>query len=799
MTWAELPAKLKIYIVILCSLAFFAFIFSVLGLLSKPYESGWVVLTLFVLLTVPFFLLLPSGSAAISIGDAYIMAIAMIYGVAPCIIATFLNTFALSIAKRPRAYTYKIFFNISSMVCGAWLYSTIYRSMNHGSIDPQDIVVPAAVLVTVYFITNSILTSIAISWSTGEIINKFWLRNCAPLAIDFLFSSSAAILIVLLHSYHKYAPLAAAPVVLIVWGWAKLNQTRLIEAEKHLKEQEELYLRTVESLAILVEVKDLIAYGHIKRVRVYATELARLCGITDSKELEAIRTGALLHDIGKLAIDDYILNKPGRLSKQEFEKIKMHVQAGDEILQQIRYPFPAADYVRCHHERWDGLGYPNGLKGEQIPVGGRILAIADAFDAIRYSRPYKLPININEAVEILRSQGGTVFDPNMVQLFIDNIDELDKTAAKESDSMPELSFRKSLEIADSAISDASSAFKNPVPHDFPEEMIRFADFCSSAAGQLEFEDILPIVSRRIERLIPFKTCAFFIDDGADHVRAVHVAGCFSEILKNYRLAMGKGINGWVAAYRRPMINTEPALDFQDLKDQLSSLKDTLAVPIILGDECLGTISLYREIPLSYGQTDLSVLQTIAGFVAPLISEIKNRGGQSGDFVDPITQIHWAPYLAITGQQLLASAKNDSSPASLIYLEIKNLRRISSEYGADTGNSVLRLIANCIKPELRETDILVRFGNRAFLAFLPGVREDQALGCAQRLKQQVKKQSLNLGDRSVSIECAAGSSSCPKDGTTITALLQSAQQSTLAKASKSGPAGNKVIGFNPRKH
>ena len=799
MTWAELPAKLKVYICILSGLAAFVFISAVFGLLSRFYESSWIVLTLFVLLTVPFFLLLPSVSAAISIGDAYIMAIAMIYGVAPCIVATFLYTLALSLAKRPRAYTYKIYFNISSMVCGAWLYSTIYKSMSHGSVEPHDIVVPAAVLVIVYFITNSMLTSIAISWSTGERITKFWLRNCAPLSIDFLFSSSSATLIVLLHSYHKYAPLVAAPVVLIVWGWAKLNQTRLMEAETHLKEQEELYLRTVESLAIAVALKDQIPYGHIRRAKVYATELAGLCGIKSSKELEAIRTGALLHDIGKLAIDDYILNKPGRLSKQEFEKIKMHVQAGDEILQEIRFPFPAAEYVRCHHERWDGLGYPNGLKGEEIPLGGRILAIADAFDAIRYSRPYKLPIKVGEAVEILRSQSGTAYDPNLIQLFIDNIDELEKAAARDSDSMPELPFRKSIEIADRAISDSASAYRSPVLHDFPTEMIRFDEFCSTAAGKLELDDLLPIFSRRIESLIPFKTCVFFMDDGAGYVRAMHISGCFSEILKDYRLAMGKGISGWVAAHGRPMINTEAALDFQDLENHFSLLKDTLAVPILLGDECFGTISLYREYPLSYNQSDLSVLQTIAGFIAPLISEIRNRDGKSDEFMDPITQIRRMPYLTITGPQLLASAKNDSSPASLIYLEIKNLHWISREYGSDTGNSILRMIANCIKPELRETDILVRFGNRAFLAFLPGVREDQALSCVQRLKQQVKKQSLSLGDRSLSIDCAAGSSSYPKDGSTIFDLLQSAQQSIRAKPSKSGADGNKVIGFNPRKH
>jgi diguanylate cyclase (GGDEF)-like protein/putative nucleotidyltransferase with HDIG domain len=797
MTWAELPAKLKIFISLLCSLAFIIFISAVLDLLSNSHDSGWIVLTLFVLLTVPFFLLLPSAGMAVGIGDAYIMSIAMLYGVTPCIIATFLHTLALSVLKQPHTYIYKVLFNVSSMICGAWLYSNIYRLMNHGSTQLQNIVFPTAALVTVYFILNSTLISVAISWSSGGSIVKFWLKSCTPLAVDFLFSAASATAIVLLHSYHEYAPLAAAPVVLVVWGWTKINQSRVMEAEKHLMEQEELYLRTVESLAIAVEIKDQTTYGHIRRVKVYAKELARLCGIKDPNELKAIKTGSLLHDIGKFAIDDYILNKPGRLSKQEFEKVKMHVQAGDAILQQINFPFPVAEYVRCHHERWDGFGYPNGLRGEQIPLGGRILAIADAFDAIRYSRPYKLQVNIEEAVEILRAQSGTAYDPSLVQLFIDHIDELEKTAASESENMPELSFRQSLDAADQAISDSDTVIRTSVLNDCSAELLRLAEFCSVATGCLEFADLFPILSRRIESLVPFTSCVFYLDNSNGYVEARHAAGGFVDILGSHKLPMGKGISGWVAAHGRPMINAEPSLDFLDRQSDPPPFKNALSAPILLGEDCLGSICLYGENPISYSQDDLSVLQAIAGFAAPTIAEIRNRQNSKTEVsLDPTTRLHRISYLATVGPQLLASAGKNSSPVSLIYLEIRHLHRIFRTYGAEAGNSVLREIADCIKPELRDSDILVRYENRAFIAFLPGVRDDQALRCAQRLKQQIKTQQFSLGGRSWAVDCLTGLSSYPKGGTTIFALIQSAQQSLGSKASKAG-AGNKVIGFNLR--
>jgi diguanylate cyclase (GGDEF)-like protein/putative nucleotidyltransferase with HDIG domain len=734
---------------------------------------------------------------AIGIGDAFIMSIAMIYGVAPCVIATFLHTVALSISKQPRKHFYKVLFNVSSMICGAWVYSNVYQLMHHGGNQLHSIVIPAATLVTVYFLLNSTLISIAISWSSGVNIIKFWLKSCAPVAVDFLFSGTLATAIVLLHSYHKYAPLAAAPLVLVVWGWTKINQARAMEAEKHLMEQEALYLRTVESLAMAVEIKDQTTYGHIRRVNVYANELARLCGIKDPKELKAIRTGSLLHDIGKFAIDDYILNKPGRLSKQEFDKVKMHVQAGDEILQQINFPFPVAEYVRCHHERWDGLGYPKGLKGEQIPLGGRILAIADAFDAIRYSRPYKLPINIEEAVEILRSQGGTAYDPKLVQLCIDHIDELEKSATGESAMASELSFRLSLDAADRAISDSDRLITTSVLNDCPAELLRLAEFCSVATGCLEFADLFPILSRRIESLVPFTSCVFFLDNSNGYVEARHASGCFADILGRHTLPMGKGISGWVTAHGRPMINAKPALDFLDMHNDFSLFKNALSVPILLGEECLGAICLYGKDPILYSQGDTSVLQAVAGFAAPMIAEIRNRQDSNAeDSIDPTTRLRRISYLATVGPQLLASAGKDRSPVSLIYLEIRHLHRIFRTYGADAGNSILRGIADCIKPELRDSDILIRYENRAFIAFLPGVREDQAIHCSQRLKQRIKMQHFSLGGRSLAVDCIAGLSSYPKGGTTIFALIQSAQQSIGSKTSKAG-AGNKVIGFNLR--
>jgi diguanylate cyclase (GGDEF)-like protein/putative nucleotidyltransferase with HDIG domain len=793
MDWAELPAKVKTYILILSGFATLISAWALSDLVSSPFNTGWVVLTLLVLLTVPFYLFLPSANTVVGIGDAYVMAIAMMYGVAPCIAATFLQTLIISIfAQNPKRYSYKIVFNTASSICGAWLYGSVYRTINRGSVQLGDIVVSAAVLVATYFFTNSILTSIAVAWSRGEGVIKFWTKACVPLAVEYSVSSVYATIIVAFN-YNKFIPLAVAPFLGVIWGWDKLHKNREMQAQKHIEEQEQLYLRTVESLALAVDAKDQTTYGHIRRVKVYAMGLAKLCGIKDQNKMKAIETGSLLHDIGKIAIDDYILNKPGRLSQKEFEKVKMHAAAGDEILQQVCFPFPVAKYVRYHHERWDGLGYPDGVKGEAIPLGARILAIADAFDAIRFSRPYKLSVATEEAIEILRNQAGTVYDPNLVKIFSDHIRELEQAAIRESANAPQLSFRKYTETNESPaqISPSSST----IVQDVPAELVQLAELCSTISGYLQLKDILPIISKRLEQLVPFSTGIFYLNKGDDRISAIYVSGIFSEILQNQVMEMGKGISGWVAAYRKPMINTGPMLDFQNFKGDFTSYTDVLVVPVLEGDECLGTISLYAQKPISYSQHDLIIVQTVASLLAPLISEAKKNGiSESQDMFDQITRMHRISYLTTLGPQLISSAIETRTPISLIYLEIRNLGQIIRVFGSHLGNSIIKRVAECIKPELRETDILVRYGHQGFIAFLPGVRNDQALRCAQRLKQQIKAGAFAPG-QGFTIDCQAGVSFCPKDGSTVLDLLQSAQKTVRSGSTDRSEWESNVVDFH----
>jgi diguanylate cyclase (GGDEF)-like protein/putative nucleotidyltransferase with HDIG domain len=625
-----------------------------------------------------------------------------------------------------------------------------------------------------------------------------------PLGVEFSLSAVSATVIVVLRNLYWWMPLAAAPLIGGVWGWNKLNKAKVMEAERHLKEQEQLYLRTVESLALAVDAKDQTTYGHIRRVRAYSMGLAKYCGITDPNELMAIETGSLLHDIGKLAIDDYILNKPGRLSKQEFEKMRMHAPAGGEILEQIQFPFPVAKYVRYHHERWDGTGYPDGLKGNAIPLGARILAVADAFDAIRSSRSYKMSFGIDDSIELLRAQSGTIYDPALVDQFLKHIDELESSAEEASLNVPQLSFRQYFEKIDRAlVSEESTNPLSSLPQTASAELVSLYEFCNSLGRHLDLQDILPILARKLSRMLPFTTCAFFLNNGEDSIIVKYVVGLFSDQLKNLTIGLGKGISGWVAAYRRPMVNTGPALEFQELEGDFTCLTDALIVPMLVGGECIGTISLYAKAPTFYSQAQLALLQSVARQVGPLISEARTRAStpSAQEILDPVTGTYRANYLWVAGSQMITSAQKCSSPLSLMSLELKNLTYLVSLYGVHAGDTILQKVSEILRGELRETDVLVRFGNEGFIALLPSVRGDQAHRYAQRLQQLIRSAALgNVVGHNLFITTEASVASFPENGTTIYELLESAQHSVIDQLSNihsDNETKDKILEFPPR--
>jgi len=792
-TKAPHPAY-KVYLYGMIVLGQGTIIFCIYSLLFGSVEYRWLFLASLTALTSVFTVKIPGIESRISVAETFVFTNLVLFGPAAGALTAALD--ALTGSLRFRTHVRKLehtLFNMgamafSALVSGCCFFLLLGKEPLFGSssVDLWEIIFPVCVLALTYYFLNSGSVAAIVALERRTNIYHIWCDSFLWTSPAYLSGASIAGLIAV-NTQSFTAPILVliVPVILVVYFTYKTYLDKVAEHVSHLQEVNTLYCLTVESLALAVDVKDQTTYGHVRRVRAYALGLAQLCGITDNKVLMAIETGALLHDIGKLAVDDCILNKPARLNKQELERMKVHSAAGDEILRQIQFPFPVAELVRHHHERYDGTGYPDGLKGDRIPLGARILVIADTFDAIRSNRPYKREHTVQETIEIMQAEPGKIYDPHLLQLFIDNIEELEIEAAEASKNVPQLSFQKCFEKADQPPSSLDPIVKHgELPTGVVGELIRLQEFTYSLGRNLNLEDLLLNLECRIKRLLPFTTCLFYLDNGDHTLHVAHAAGKFAEVLRGFTVLTGKGISGWVAAYRRPMLNADPGLEFLEHEADLHALSDSLATPLLVDNNCIGTISIFAEAPHSYSVVHLRMLELVADLTAPLVAETQQRQLQDPDreLADVATGLPKAPYLALVGPRAIAAAKASDSPLSILCLDFYNLPELADLYGFDACDLILNQAAQQLRAHLRENDPLVRYGYQAFIVVLLGTRKEQARNRAQFLVERVKNmphpEFLGLQNR---LDCRAGVSTCPEDGTTVNQLIRCAQQAAVSPA------------------
>jgi putative nucleotidyltransferase with HDIG domain len=199
---------------------------------------------------------------------------------------------------------------------------------------------------------------------------------------------------------------------------------RIEDEQRHVQQTSDLHLATIEALARAIDAKDQNTQTHIRRVQTYAARMAKAVGLSPG-EIQCIKTAALLHDIGKLAVPEHILSKPGPLTQEEFQKIRIHPEVGAEIIAAVPFPYPVAPIILSHHERWDGTGYPRGLAGEEIPKAARLISVADTYDVMTARDSYRKPVSSEEAIAELRRVAGTQLDPEVVEVFAALLDSGD--------------------------------------------------------------------------------------------------------------------------------------------------------------------------------------------------------------------------------------------------------------------------------------------------------------------------------------------------------------------------------------
>src|ERR1700689_4118616 len=283
-----------------------------------------------------------------------------------------------------------------------------------------------------YFIVNTVLVAGAIALTERRSIYRTWYQTYFWILPYHLAAASVDWLIVVLTKQDSWtSALVLFPLVYFVYRSYKIYLERLEKDKTHVEEIAGLPLRTIEALALAIEAKDTTTADHLQRVRVYATEIGKEIGLGQT-DLDALQAAALLHDIGKLAVPEHIISKPGRLTPEEFEKMKIHTLVGAEILERVRFPYPVVPIVRAHHEKWDGTGYPMGLKGAEIPVGARILSAVDYLDALASDRQYRRALPLHDVMQKLAAESGKSFDPKVVAVLQKRYQHLERLAVAKS-------------------------------------------------------------------------------------------------------------------------------------------------------------------------------------------------------------------------------------------------------------------------------------------------------------------------------------------------------------------------------
>jgi putative nucleotidyltransferase with HDIG domain len=539
-------------------------------------------------------------------------------------------------AKKPPKPVH-VFFSVANMTIAVAAAYAVYHSRLSERLSYS---LPLLLLATgvTLFVANTTPMAVVISLTEKKPFKEVWAGSFAWSFPFYLVGAAVAgIVSICSRALGWQTWLFVVPVVYSIHRSCAIYLKHLEAEKKHLQDFSELQMRTIEILALAVEAKDTTTHDHLHRVRTYAEELGKRLGLGE-QDLEALRAAAVLHDIGKLAVPEHIIAKPGKLTPEEFEKMKIHPIVGAEIVDQVEFPYPVSPIVRAHHEKWDGSGYPHGLKGEEIPIGARILLAVDCLDALSSDRQYRRAMPLEKAMEYIEKESGKIFDPKVVKVLKAHYRELDEIAKAKRGKHKRLSIN--LQIRNGEAPDAGFArdgdASTPGSNEYQNGqllaagrtqtkiLLRMTEALSPFVGK---EEMLAVVAIRLRHMIPFDTLGIYTCDG-QRLNPEYVSGSEAPLFSSLCIPVGTGVSGWVAEHCKPIMNGNPAVETSYLEDsaKVSSLHSALAVPLRHCGALVGVISLYRVGADSFNRNELGLLLAMSKDLAIMIASVTKGCG-----------------------------------------------------------------------------------------------------------------------------------------------------------------------------
>ncbi|MEQ1909013.1 MAG: diguanylate cyclase [Vicinamibacterales bacterium] len=752
---SDMPWAARFYVCVMIAAGFLCLCLALPRIdLSSP---GWLAALLVIGLataTIHVPLPLAQGRSSMSVSHAVVVMAMLTSGPAAAVLLVVATTLVQSTVRtRLVSRPHRTLFNIGSLAVTVTLAAGTYSyfRVDHGSW-LNTVGGPLACAELVYFLVNTVLVATAVALSTGQPLLRVWRSDFMWTSPGYFLGAMAAVTAYSLSPQNVYWWAAIAlPLYLIIDSY-RTYISRLKAGQEKAQQALEVQFGIVQALAAAIESKDRTSQSELHRFMVYAESLAKAVGLSED-EVHAVRTAALLHDIGNLAVPEHILAKPGQLTFDEFERVKIHTRVGAEILKAIPFQSPVAPLILGHHERWDGSGYPSGLKGDAIPKGARILAIADAFSALLSDRPHRTAMSYWEALATVKGCAGSWLDPALVERFVEVLPEAEARLQASATAAGLL-----LPASDANLN-GDGAFQDiAVARHEARALFEIARALTSTQGVSEAVDA---IVEKLADLIPIDHGALFIWDT-------------NQARFSCRYATGPRRDA-LMGIDEPAFDRLQARVGEDVLSAFDAAPPAVMVARLeIGDRLLGALALVGAD--GGARRDYQrLLEHVAPQVGLVIhNAISFEETRQLSLTDPLTELPNRRYLVQHLGLELSRADRHGSPIALLLMDVNDFKEINDTQGHSAGDHVLKEIGRVVRSLLRPYDVCARFGGDEFVLVLWDCDMAQAERRRQQLEEMIARIGVAADDGSlVTTSVSIGIAVYPMDGHGTDQLLAAA--------------------------
>jgi diguanylate cyclase (GGDEF)-like protein/putative nucleotidyltransferase with HDIG domain len=736
---------------------------------------------------------IPGTRASMTAGDVFTFLGAIFLGVPAAVVLGAADVLISSLRSSRRATSWLAAPAVSGIT--AFVASEVFYAAlaSHSGVTRQPLgaadyvpvsalVVPLVMMSLLQYLLNGLGVAALHALKQRQSVWSYWRDGYLWTSLTFFAAGLAALVVYGAVMQFGVVYLALSiPVVAASYYTYRIFFERMNQKAREADEMSRIHLATVEALATAIDAKDQTTHCHVRRVQIYAARMGELMGLSED-EIKALKAGALLHDIGKLAVPDHILNKPGKLTPAEFERMKIHTTVGAQILERVGFPYPVVPIVRHHHEQWDGRGYPSGLRGEAIPVTARILSVVDCFDSVREERPYRKGMTAEEAGALIRRQAGFHFDPRVVELFLTHLPEFEREiVAQGLDQRGVTSVEcdaRTLLDSDAPAAAAQPAYLSQI-NNAHKEVYALYEIARTFGSSLDIEETASVLVNKVGHVLPFDLCAVYLhDEVKSYATAAHVSGRDAELVRGRCVAFGEGVVGFVLANRRAAAHLDPMLDFADVAlPEGAEYRSMVALPLVKDEQLIGALAVYAFDAGRYTDDHLRMLETVARLASDALSNaMQHAEAESNALSDSLTGLPNARAMYARFEQESSRARRTGRPFQVVMMDLDDFKQVNDRFGHKAGDQMLREVARILHAQLREYDFLARYAGDEFVALVQDLTDEQTEELALRIETAVKRFAIRIrGEEDARVGVSVGAATYGVHGETLDQLIIAADE------------------------